>query len=94
MNLLKDKPNHITCNRSINKYHDYVDCNGKCKNKFHINCLNIEVTSFLEMKQTGEIKLWKCNTCEKELNVCESVMGGDHTQNINDISHWNLSSNR
>lgn len=48
------------CNKKINKYHDYVECNGECNGKFHIGCVDISIEVFTSMKESNVDKNWLC----------------------------------
>lgn len=52
------------CNKPIGRYDEYVMCRSKCSLNYHISCINIDSDGLNVMKQSGEIKKWRCGLCD------------------------------
>ena len=55
------------CQKSIGRYDDYIACRHKCLGSYHIECVQISIAEFTQMKEDGAIRSWKCNSCKEEL---------------------------
>lgn len=54
------------CFKKLTRYDDTIDCVvEECKKLYHIDCCGISMDKFTQMKQSGEVKNWKCNLCRK-----------------------------
>lgn len=51
------------CAATVNRYHDNIQCNT-CKEYFHIECLNISIAVYENMKISGAVKEWICKSCD------------------------------
>lgn len=54
-----------TCGNNISRYDDKLICTNICKEAFHIACINVSVSELEDLKQSGSITEWTCNSCDK-----------------------------
>lgn len=52
------------CAKTISRtYNDYIECSGACKRNFHIECVNMSVIEFTDLKSKNLNKKWCCSSC-------------------------------
>lgn len=80
------------CNVKINRYSEKLICAGKCQGTFHPTCVDIEEKNIVDMRLTGDIDKWVCNTCiSKNLGpkICQRIPDQQANKNysIDDVIH-------
>lgn len=57
------------CSSRINRYEDNIECSGPCGAVFHLKCTDISLTSFTNMKTSGDIDSWTCVVCDENKSM-------------------------
>lgn len=51
------------CAKNTDRYGDTIFCTGICKGVFHLDCVNITIKQFTDMRSDKSINQWQCNSC-------------------------------
>lgn len=73
----------------MGRYDEYIECLGGCQARHHLACVGLKVEQLVDMKKSGEIKLWKCiNGCQETSEVAvenvKAASSGAHFRTLSD----------
>lgn len=64
------------CSQTVSRYNDSIMCNNPlCAGIFHIKCTNIGEVQLTDLKISGDIRKWICESC-KVSGSAASINGG------------------
>ncbi|KAJ3661860.1 hypothetical protein Zmor_006239 [Zophobas morio] len=51
------------CDKYIHRNEEYINFRKECGANYHLQCVNLNLSAYVSMKETDLVKLWGCGLC-------------------------------
>ncbi|KAK9716765.1 hypothetical protein QE152_g24563 [Popillia japonica] len=80
-------PKCVVCAQNVSRYDDTIMCSSSsCAKQFHTKCVDISEESLVELKTSGNIRKWTCNSYDSITNLTKSSAKNDPSINFTSFS--------